>query len=467
MKTKKALLALLTLVLTINYLFAQSPSAIRVPPVASAAAQANCDGTQPVKETVLFDYGKYELTETAKTLLSKGCEKINPKEILQITLTGHTDGDGSEQYNMTLSENRTNAVQDYLVSRGISKDKIKVQFYGESKPLAQNDNEPGKQQNRRVEIVIEISKPVIARKPVITDIFSKFTKESQTFEVSANESITIKGQEGTGISIPKNSLVKQNGEAVKGEVQIELKEFYKKSDVVTSNLHTMSDKALLESAGMIYISVSQSGKKLKLKKGTLMTIEFAADKRIEGMGIFKGEQHDGQVNWIQQAQTANAIANVETRSISKGFDIKFRGKNMGFNDREDPGYDSQASKKVVTIDKMILTTGNLGWINCDRFYNSPNKTNLTIEIDTAYKPVVRLVFKNINCVMPGYYSAKNKVIFNSIPVGQKATIVAFSLVNDEPIFAYRDITISRDQRVNVELVKTTLAAIEQELKKLD
>jgi hypothetical protein len=420
---------LLNLILATNTLFAQ----------------------QAKEETVYFNYNKYDLTENAKKILNRNCEKINDKLLLQITLTGHTDADGSNEYNLTLSKNRTNAVLDYFISHGISKDKIKIYFLGEDRPIAQNDNEQGKQQNRRVEIIIK------SKEPVLGDIFNKLNKESQTFNVIAKENITIKGEEGTVISISKGSLVKDNGEIVNGAIKIELKEFYTKSDIVSSNLHTMSDSKILETAGMINISVTSSGEKLKLKKGTKIEIEFASKNRIKGMETFIGEKHNNQVNWIQQSNPLRVV------SVTKGKDNAVIEEDF----YEGYGNDSVTMKELNKVDKLILKSGKLGWINCDRFYIFENKTDLIVELDTTYRPVIRLVFKDINAIMPGNYLKDNKFILNAIPVGQKATLITFSFINDEPYFISKDIVITKDQTEILELFKTTMTTLKKDLQKLN
>lgn len=406
---------------------------------------------QTQKATVYFDSNKYELTEVSTETLQKSFEKINNDLLVRVTLIGHTDWDGSEINNQTLSQNRAKSVLNFLMTKSIPNDKVKIEFYGERKPIAKNDNEQGKQQNRRVEIIIEKKDILIA------DIFSKFSQEIQKFKVKANQEITIKGKDGTIINIPKNSLCKQNGEIVKGEVEIELKEYYKKSDIVVANLHTMSDDKILETAGMIYISASFFGEKLKMKKGNEMKIEFASKNKIKGMETFIGEQQNNQINWVQQNNGSKAVINAERiDSIVVEKDVYEGYEN-----------DTIAIKELNKVDKMILKTAKLGWINCDRFYNFKNKTNLIIEMDTAYKPIVRLVFKDINSIMPGHYTKDKKIILNDIPVGQEATIIAFSLVNEEPYFISKDIVISKDQKENLELIKTTMIALEQDLKKLN
>ncbi len=71
-----------------------------------------------------------------------------------ISIEGHTDSKGTEEYNMDLSRRRAEAVKDSLISRGISSSRLQTIGFGESKPVATNDTEAGRQQNRRVRIVI-------------------------------------------------------------------------------------------------------------------------------------------------------------------------------------------------------------------------------------------------------------------------------------------------------------------------
>ncbi|MFN5911204.1 MAG: PorP/SprF family type IX secretion system membrane protein [Bacteroidota bacterium] len=69
---------------------------------------------------------------------------------LRIQLEGHTDNNGSEAYNLELSKNRVQAVKDFLVANGVNPDRIDLSFFGESKPIADNSSEEGRQKNRRV-----------------------------------------------------------------------------------------------------------------------------------------------------------------------------------------------------------------------------------------------------------------------------------------------------------------------------
>ena len=73
---------------------------------------------------------------------------------MKIEISGHTDAVGADSDNLTLSNNRANAVMNYLLGKGIAKDRLSAKGYGETKFIATNDTDEGKQLNRRVEFVI-------------------------------------------------------------------------------------------------------------------------------------------------------------------------------------------------------------------------------------------------------------------------------------------------------------------------
>ncbi|SPE43958.1 OmpA/MotB domain protein (fragment) [Candidatus Sulfotelmatobacter sp. SbA7] len=103
---------------------------------------------------VLFDTGKYTLRPGAREKLAKVSGIILAYPSLQLEVEGHTDSVGTDEYNMQLSENRANSVRDYLVQQGINTSSIAARGFGESQPVATNDTAAGRQQNRRVELVV-------------------------------------------------------------------------------------------------------------------------------------------------------------------------------------------------------------------------------------------------------------------------------------------------------------------------
>ena len=103
---------------------------------------------------ILFDFNKDQLKAEAKEKLSKVCGILTVAGGYNLVIEGHTDSKGSDEYNQSLSERRAKNVSTYLGACGLKQDNITSQGFGKTQPIATNDTAEGRQQNRRVEIVI-------------------------------------------------------------------------------------------------------------------------------------------------------------------------------------------------------------------------------------------------------------------------------------------------------------------------
>lgn len=103
---------------------------------------------------ILFAVDKHDLTPASKTALAKMADVLNEYDDTDIMIEGHTDADGSDDYNQTLSERRAQAVKAYLAALTVAPSRMTTVGYGESQPVADNSSSSGKSQNRRVEVVI-------------------------------------------------------------------------------------------------------------------------------------------------------------------------------------------------------------------------------------------------------------------------------------------------------------------------
>jgi OOP family OmpA-OmpF porin len=112
--------------------------------------------------SALFDHDKSVIKDEGKAALHALDESIKARgaKVVDIDVIGHTDSDGSEEYNMGLSIRRAEAVRDYMVSEGIDASIIDVSGEGESNPIASNTTREGRAQNRRVDIHVGIKEPV-------------------------------------------------------------------------------------------------------------------------------------------------------------------------------------------------------------------------------------------------------------------------------------------------------------------
>ncbi|WP_095108068.1 OmpA family protein [Pseudomonas sp. Irchel 3E20] len=103
---------------------------------------------------VLFAFDSAELTSAARGTLTALMSKLNNADVVSIKVVGHTDSQGSDAYNQKLSERRASSVAAFLLSNGLAPEKLTSQGLGESQPVADNNTEEGRAQNRRVELQI-------------------------------------------------------------------------------------------------------------------------------------------------------------------------------------------------------------------------------------------------------------------------------------------------------------------------
>jgi outer membrane protein OmpA-like peptidoglycan-associated protein len=121
-------------------------------------------GESIILRNIFFDLDKYSLKPESQTELDRLLQLLEDNPTLVIEISGHTDTQGSADYNQRLSEDRAKAVVDFLVANGISRDRFEYKGYGESKPLvsdadilkmkSKTQKDEANAQNRRTEFKI-------------------------------------------------------------------------------------------------------------------------------------------------------------------------------------------------------------------------------------------------------------------------------------------------------------------------
>lgn len=107
-----------------------------------------------VLDNCTFETGKATLKPEAYSVLNELVEYLNRKDDERIEIGGHTDNVGKPEANLILSTNRANTVRAYLLTKGIAPDRVTAKGYGLTMPIADNDDEEGRQMNRRTEVKI-------------------------------------------------------------------------------------------------------------------------------------------------------------------------------------------------------------------------------------------------------------------------------------------------------------------------
>lgn len=105
-----------------------------------------------------FNLNSFELQPTTKSNLDDLAKTLKKYDDTNILIEGHTDSSGEDVYNLRLSDNRADAVKDYLKEKGIKAGRIETKGYGETQPLDSNDTDAGRAKNRRVEVAIYANK---------------------------------------------------------------------------------------------------------------------------------------------------------------------------------------------------------------------------------------------------------------------------------------------------------------------
>jgi hypothetical protein len=392
---------------------------------------------------IAFDKNSYSIDNSEETKIENFLKLNSKSDGLIFSIKAYTDSDGDDKYNLELSKKRMETVKNELLKAGIPNFQLNLNYLGEKNPIADNSSELGKQENRRVELKVI--------KPNASTIYQKFKKEPQIFKANPKESIQIKGKEGTQIEIPKYSLVTKQNRTVTGEVEIFLEEFYSAPDILLANLHTLSNGRILETGGMINIVIKQKNEELKLKNGSEIKIEFATND-MERMETFYGENKNGIFNWRVDSE----LEPPSIKSNNSFIEIDFISSDSTF-----------LSENYKKNTQKYLTTNRLNWINCDRFLKT-NPSELTfLQLKTNIFPAeVKVIFKKINSIMWPYSTNNNLITYKNLPLNYAIQIIGFTEIDGEPYYATKELTIQKDEVIELNLMKSNWDEFEREINKI-
>jgi outer membrane protein OmpA-like peptidoglycan-associated protein len=111
-------------------------------------------GSKIILRNIFFDFDKATLRPESTNELERLIQLLKDVPTMRIEISGHTDGKGSDEYNLKLSDNRAKAVVEYLSSHSIAANRLEYKGYGKNQPIATNDTDEGRQLNRRTEFKI-------------------------------------------------------------------------------------------------------------------------------------------------------------------------------------------------------------------------------------------------------------------------------------------------------------------------
>lgn len=238
--------------------------------------------------TVHFAKDSYEIDAATKKIIETWASTHFQHRRNKVYLRGHTDQDAENDYNITLSKNRNNAVKALLESRGFTN--IEQQHFGEDRLICDSPDETCKCQNRRVEIVL------------IDDAYELWEEESilpekkvTRLDLTQDQIIALPG--GTIIHFYKNSFVNAQGEVVTNPI-LETRELYTINESILGNVTTECAGDLLQSGGMIEVRAYSGSEELQLAPGTSFEVAFKNNSQEqEDMQPFYGKVVNGKMTW--------------------------------------------------------------------------------------------------------------------------------------------------------------------------
>lgn len=309
-------------------------------------------------------------------------------------------------------------------------------------------------------------------KKSLLNLLSKFEDASQIFTISNSKNSEVKGKKGTIIHVVPSNLELENGNKITGKIKVELKELTNQKDLLKNNTQTVSDGKLLISGGSYYIDITSDGNKVNLKKGKTLEVEFPKITN-RNMELFYGERDSSnQMNW----KTANKKFSTQ---ISKEKTVKDAQRNtapiitddlddlLAYTENGEDNIPKKDIKKINEIDDTIYQSINLsklGWINCDAFYNKPTENTIITFQETNKLSFVKsfVIFKDINSVM-NLFTYKNSKLQSDIklPLNQKIKIISFSYKNDKFYAGEKEVTITKNSSVEINLKEVSEKNLEQ------
>lgn len=257
-----------------------------------------------VKEiTINFDSGSSMISSDNLEKIDAVLKELTAdKTTYSVEISAYTDSQGSIDFNNKLSAKRAIASADIFVKNGFLFRKIGFKANGEFEPIADNDSETGRAQNRRVAVKIcQNSNDQLA--------VGGFTIQEKTYAINTATPQKITYDSGTIITIPENAFVDKNGQPVTGEVQLNYIEYRDAVDFILGNIpmnhHLDGEDFQFNSAGMFKVGASKEGEEVFLGKDKNLDLDFKLTEKLPDLNFYKFDEQNNIWVELKKGLTAN------------------------------------------------------------------------------------------------------------------------------------------------------------------
>lgn len=369
---------------------------------------------------IIFPTGVTKLTQTVMKQASDVYNKLYERNYTRIKLQGEGEDNWAIQEQIQLAKKRAFSVREFFLGIGCLSKNVKLDLAG--------------------------TPTLILFKPRATYSISgeiNLNKiEQQCFTIKGGEQSYFKTKTGNVFVFKENSFQDETGMPISGDVSICVWEFYKKKDMIVSQVSSGGKDEVLETASTFYIQGFKGKDKLQLKDGKSYKIYLNRSEDSEGFKAYYGTVKNGNVKWLEDKRSY-----AYTSMFDEGELMEKMSNGGKFVVR------SPEQENKEKLEKRLLLTGKkIGWINCDRIVNvdQPSDLNLFLE-GVSEEFTVRLALSRRNAIVPGLANSNsnNQYKFSRVPSGESGYVVAYRESGSGYQVAYSQVTLGFIKSINL------------------
>lgn len=288
-------------------------------------------------ENIYYDFNKHNLRPEAKAVLEDLAKYAKANKSIKIELTAHTDNVGSNDYNYKLGKKRGQSAYDFLISKGVSKSSIVINSAGEDKPLASNQNEIGRQLNRRVEFHVSGGNASYESEAMVYVVPERTSLESvaKQFNMSVGELKDMNNLSASELAAFKPVRVRRtmNDDIVSAKTMshttasgIASNPYFNREEALSTERKTIEVATSGYNAGVKYFEYDGSGYYIVLPRNTLFSIakicgtsvdELVALNKLNGNNIHPGQR----LKISKNASSSSSFYNTEGAMADAGIKL--------------------------------------------------------------------------------------------------------------------------------------------------
>lgn len=354
----------------------------------------------------------------------------------------------------------TRAMRIASALKGIASPNDRIEMVDMTDGHAAKALDPHRRDRMTVEVLLKKAPAYVP--PSFTPMEAFLPLPEQHFVIDPRQYNRLEGDHGTVVHIPAHALQLANG-SVPERMNVSMVEVYDKGDFIRAGLHTASDGRMLRSGGSVRLTADAGGRAAQVAPGKELDLEFphSGNEPASNMETFNGRvDRNGNFDWVRRGDRVERTMSVREEFFINGQEVskqEYLAKQQEWENRKaarerEEQIAEQVERNEEAVDAYLLQTDELGWINCDEFYDVENTVDVIVLADTLHRPSVRMVFDEMKSVLAGEPDARTgTVIFRSVPMDAPVRIIGYSVMDGVPYMDERVLRTSGSAPIELNL----------------